>query len=153
MAMKNCSPLIMALVFACTGASHADDWTSLSGIGDTITLKKGETAMIVSVSEETQILFDKPGRTRAWFPLQPDNLCVDVAYSNHKKCLNAAVSYTKPFVLSGPGTITVACPSVVTMKVNRLPQTQVVRRAPKLAPRPPVHRLPTKATGWAALTP
>ncbi len=124
--MKYCSPLIMALVIACTGASHADEWTSLSGIGDKITLKKGETAMIVSVSEETQILFDKPGRTRAWFPLQPESDCIDLAYPRRGQCRHASVSYTKPFVLSGPGTITVACPSVVTMKVNSPPNPRKV---------------------------
>ena len=52
----------------------------------------------------------------------------------------------------GPGTITVAYPGVISMKVNRVQQVRMVRTAPKLAPRPPVRRLPTKATGWAALT-
>ena len=153
--MKYCSPLIMALVFACTGASHANEWTSLSGIGDKITLKKGETVMIVSVSEETEILYDKPGRTRAWFPLQPENKTIDIAYPHLKARRDTSVSYTNPFVLSGPATITVSHPSVITMKVIRPVQPSVVSARPaatKLAPRPPVRRLPTQATGWASLT-
>jgi len=152
MAMKYCSPLIMALVIACTGASNADEWTSLSGIGDKITLKKGETVMIVSVSEETQILYDKPGRTRVRFPLQPENKTIDIAYPHLKARRDTTVSYTNPFVLSGPGVITVAHPSVISMKVNRVQEVRVVRTTPKRAPVPPARRLPTQATGWAALT-
>jgi len=152
MAMKNCSPLIMALVFACTGASQANEWTSLSGIGDKITLKKGETVMIVSVSEETEIIYQKPGRTSCMFPLQPENKRIDIAYPHLKARRDTSVSYTNPFVLSGPATITVSCPSVVTMKVIRPEEVRVVRTAPKLAPRAPVRRLPAQATGWAMLT-
>jgi hypothetical protein len=153
--MKNCSPLIMALAIACAGASQADEWVSLAAIGDKLELKAGETAMIVSVSEQTEILFDKPGRSRCSFPLNPEDQRNFVAYPYRNPPNRASASYSNPFVLAGPGVITVSCPSVITMKLIRPQQVPIVRTrsaAPKLAPRPPVRRLPTKATGWAALT-
>jgi hypothetical protein len=147
--MKYCSPLIMALALACAGASQADEWTSLSGIGDELELKEGETVMIVSISEETQIIFEKPGRTSCMFPLQPENKHIDVSYPHRRASRDTSVSYTSPFVLAGPGIIKVACPSVVTMKVIRPEHVPVVKAPSK----PTRRRVPTQATGWAALTP
>lgn len=147
--MKYCSPLIMALAIAFAGASQADEWTSLSGLGDKLELKKGETVMIVSISKETEIIYEKPGRTSCSFLLLPENCCTDVTCTYRNRYRNTSVSYSNPFVLSGPGTIRVARTSVVTMKVIRPEEVPVVR-APS---RPTRRRVPTQATGWAALTP
>ena len=70
--MKRTSPLMLALCLAGASSSPANDWTSLSGIGDSVTLGRGETALIVSVSDELVVHYDKPGRHRSSFRLQPE---------------------------------------------------------------------------------
>ena len=60
--MKAISPHVAAFFVALLPATQATEWASLSGTGDSIDLKAGEAAFIVSATDSIVVRFDKPGR-------------------------------------------------------------------------------------------
>lgn len=117
--MKIKSPLI-ALCLAAAPVLHAQEWQSLSGIGDKLTLKAGETALIVSVSDASYVKVDKPGRNVLAVRLHPrevrDNFVTRVP--NRAGGDNPVeVDWRHPFPVAGPCTIELRSPSVLTTRV------------------------------------
>jgi len=111
-------------VFSCvlSTSALADGWKTLAGFNDSVTLKNGETAFIVSVSEEMVVQYDKAA---SWpprpvqFRLGADRGHHGFGQGNTAFGKRAAVAPTarNPFPLSGPCKISVKTNGVVTMKL------------------------------------
>jgi|GEM_PF-2037468 len=117
--MKTKSPLI-ALFFAAASVLQAQEWQSLSGIGDKLTLKQGETALIVGVSDPSYVKVDKPGRHVLAVRVHPreerDHYVTRVP---NRSCRDnrVEVDWRHPFPVAGPCTIELRTPSVLTARV------------------------------------
>ena len=155
--MKHISPLIVALTLAGAVPLPAEDWKSLSGIGDEVVLAAGETALIVSVSDELLVRYEKPGRDRAAFYLQPANTSGRWSYTRRfsnwrtdRTMENATVSAVRPFALTGPCTISLRSPGVVSMRVvGSASDNTVAMTGQKAEPAP--RRLPIPTRGWVRM--
>jgi hypothetical protein len=113
-------------VFSCvfSASAFADGWKTLAGGNSSVTLKKGETAFIVSVSQDMIVQYSNES---VW-PLRPVQFHLGTGscnqgYSSHhsyrmSQYPQSVVPTTKnPFPIAGPCTITVKSNGVATMKV------------------------------------
>ena len=67
--MKTVFTLLAIISCALSPAAFADHWKSLAGYNDTVTLKEGETAFIMTVSQDTIVQYDKKTRRPVQFRL------------------------------------------------------------------------------------
>ncbi len=134
--MKTTSPRMAALlvtVFPVIPLAHADEWTSLSGSGDSIELASGQAAFIVSASEPIVVRYEKPGQHRKYFTVgqvqsQRTYWEPDRAFAPREE-VDFNVSLQRPFTLAGPATVTVATGGVLTMRVTDDDSTGTTRTA------------------------
>ena len=100
---------------------HANEFVTLSNFGDSVELKSGETALVVSASQDLTVQYEKTNSPakKSQFKLaasdQSGNCC------NYKVGARAAKRYvpswTAPFLLSGPCKVKLVTSGVVGMRV------------------------------------
>ena len=118
--MKNVTLLIaMASAFLATAtASQAEEYLTLSNFGDSVELKKGETAFIVTASQDLTIQYEKKNqpKQRSQFKLgvSKQNNKVTRVSSSDKRFLP---TWSSPFPLSGPAKIKLVTSGVVGMRL------------------------------------
>lgn len=134
--MKTTSPrmaAMLATVLPVIPLAQADEWTSLSGSGDSIELSSGQAAFIVSASEPIVIRYEKPGHHRKYFTVgqvqsQRSYWERDPAFTPRED-VDFNVSLQRPFTLAGPATVTVATGGVLTMRVTGDPSADSAQTA------------------------
>lgn len=117
--MKTMLPLLLVL-FATTPLLHAQQWRSLTGYGDKLTVRSGETALVLSVSGPSYVIVRSSTADYLGVRLHPrvagyrDRLPV-----NH--CRHAEdrleVDWQHPFAIAGPCTIELRATTVLTVKM------------------------------------
>lgn len=118
--------ITLLAVFSCvfSASAFAGGWKTLAGGNSSVKLKKGETAFIVSVSQDMIVQYSNEN---VW-PVRPVQFHLGTSscnggYSSHHSYRksyhrNSAVPSTKnPFPIAGPCTITVKTNGVATMKI------------------------------------
>jgi hypothetical protein len=120
----NCkSPLLAAACGLLANVALANEWTTLSGIGDHVILAEGQTAMIVGTSQRVIVHFDKPGSNRATFRVESEARPVDrrgfcsTAGRERQLPSEVLVSMARPLPIAGPGRIEVRSTGVVSMQI------------------------------------
>lgn len=124
--MKPRSPLVARLatlggLLAAATLAPADEWASLSGTGDHVVLKQGQTALIVGASERVVVHFDKPGSNRAAFRIASIHPIRDRAWVHTTACRRLPsevhVSISSPLPIAGPGKLELRSPGIVSMQI------------------------------------
>lgn len=106
---------VIACSLSLTVPAMADGWKTLAGVNDSVTLKAGETAFIVTVSENLTVQYERLRKRLVQFELGAE-------YARHSYKVGSrrdlVIPSTKnPFPLVGPCKISVKSPGVVSMKV------------------------------------
>ncbi|MCH7228841.1 hypothetical protein [Haloferula sp. A504] len=113
-------PLITLLLALPTAL--ANGWVTLSGIGDRIELKKGEVALLVSASEPSYVIVEKPDRQRLAMNVRPD-------HQEHRffepigrpERDDVIIGWQKPFPVAGPCVIELRTPAALTIRTHGRP--------------------------------
>ena len=95
----------------------ANEWTTLSGIGDRIELKKDQVALLVSTSRPSYVIVDKPGRESLALdvkPYRPDaRYFIEVGQRDRDEVM---ISWRRPFAIAGPCVIELRSPAALTLR-------------------------------------
>ena len=117
--MKTKSALVT--LFLAAAPLHAQEWQSLSGIGDKLALRQGETALIVSVSDESYVKVGMPGRIALALRLhprkEPGYLVTQVPMPAGRRD-RVEVDWKHPVPVSGPCPIGLRTPTVMTLRIH-----------------------------------
>ncbi|BCX48754.1 hypothetical protein HAHE_26620 [Haloferula helveola] len=109
-------PLLTLLLTAT--AALASDWATLSKIGDEIELKKGQTALIVSVSEPSYLSVKDSTWSSRDLRVRPYRKDFRVWESRREDYPGEVeVGWRQPFVVSGPCKLRLGTDSVVTLRM------------------------------------
>jgi hypothetical protein len=120
--MKNILSLtaVVSALFLAAPAVSANEFVTLSNFGDSLELKSGETALVVSASQDLTVQYEKttsPTR-KSQFKLAAS---VQGNYGSYRVSGRAAKRYvpswTAPFLLSGPCKVKLVTSGVVGMRV------------------------------------
>lgn len=112
--MKTAFTLLAVVSCALSTSALADGWKTLAGYNDTVTLNAGETAFIVTVSDNLTVQYTKRNKRPVQFQLGADYRLYGQSVVNRQRIVPTSV---RPFPLTGPCTITVKTSGVVSMKV------------------------------------
>lgn len=103
-------------------AALANEWVTLSGIGDRVELKKGQLALLVSASEPSYVIVEKPGRERLALDVRPERydcrLFEPIGHSRHPRRDEVIISWQQPFAVAGPCVIELRTPAALTMRTQ-----------------------------------
>ena len=121
--MKTAQALIavIACSFYLAAPAVADGWKTLAGFNDSLILKEGETAFIVTVSDRLTVQYTKRNQRPVQFELTSER---NPYYSQTSSYGRRVVAPTtaNPFPLVGPAKITLKTSGVATMKVAGEPK-------------------------------
>lgn len=106
---------VIACSLSLTVPALADGWTTLAGVNDSVTLKAGETAFIVTVSENLTVQYERHNKRLVQFELGAEYERQPYKVGSLRELV--IPSTENPFPLSGPCKISVKSPGVVSMKV------------------------------------
>lgn len=109
---------LLALCFSTAGLAGTATWATLIKPDDKLQLKAGETALVVSVSEPIYLAIQQPQRSSRGLRLRPPES--RRYYSRSRDYVNRrtqVVSWNKPFPISGPCTIRLGTPAVMTVRI------------------------------------
>jgi hypothetical protein len=117
--MKTAMTLLAAIAcsLSLSAPALADGWKTLAGVNDSVKLAAGETAFVVTVSENVTVQYERPRKRSIQFELG-----AEYERRSHKIGSRRDVvipTTVNPFPLVGPCTISVKSPGVVSMKVVR----------------------------------
>lgn len=108
-------PLITLLL--ALPSALANEWITLSGIGDRIKLKKGQVALLVSASEPSYVIVEKPDRQRLAMNVRPDHqdhrLFEPIGRPQRDDVM---IGWEKPFPVAGPCVIELRTPAALTIR-------------------------------------
>jgi hypothetical protein len=118
--MKTAITLLAVVSCVFSSTAFANGWKTLAGFNDSITLKAGETAFIIGVSENVVLQYDKD---KCW-PPRPEQFRLGAnvfrnGYSLVSPRRNTVIPTARePFVLSGPAKVSLKTDGVLSMKVT-----------------------------------
>ncbi|MGB1130595.1 MAG: hypothetical protein ACPG4K_11140 [Haloferula sp.] len=123
--MKKLLPLICVLFASLSHAQYESaGWANLSGGGDEIELAAGETAFIVTVSKPVYLVVNRPSQYNSLSIRlrQRDPKIFYESISQRSERRNyALVDWKNPFPISGPCTIRLSTPAIVSMRITSPP--------------------------------
>ena len=115
--MKTARALIavIACSLSLSAPALADGWKTLAGVNDSVQLAAGETAFVVSVSEDVTVQYERKRKRLVQFELAPAREFYAEYVSTRRT--KVAPTTANPFPLEGPCKISVKSPGVVSMKI------------------------------------
>lgn len=115
--MKTARTLIavIACSLSLSAPAFADGWKTLAGVNDSVKLAAGETAFVVTVSENVTVQYERKNKRSVQFELAAEyERFVERIGARRNKVIPTTAN---PFPLVGPCTISVKSPGVVSMKI------------------------------------
>ena len=106
---------VIACTLSLTVPAMANGWTTLAGVNDSVKLKAGETAFIVTVSEKMTVQYERNRKRLVQFELGAEYERFSQKIGSHRDVVVPTTA--NPFPLVGPCKISVKSPGVVSMKV------------------------------------
>ena len=106
---------VIACFLSLSAPAFADGWKTLAGVNDSVKLAAGETAFVVTVSENVTVQYERLHKRSVQFELGAEyERFIQRIGSRRDKVIPTTAN---PFPLEGPCTISVKSPGVVSMKV------------------------------------
>ena len=106
---------VIACSLSLTVPALANGWTTLAGVNDSVQLKAGETAFVVTVSENLTVQYERPRKRSVQFELGAEYERRSYKIGSRRDVVIPTT--VNPFPLVGPCKISVKLPGVVSMKV------------------------------------
>ncbi len=105
---------VIACSLSLSASAFADGWKTLAGVNDSVTLKAGETAFIVTVSENVTVQYERKNKRSVQFELGAEYNLRSYRVGSRRSVIPTTVN---PFPLVGACKISVKSPGVVSMKI------------------------------------
>ena len=106
---------VIACSLSLSVPAFANGWKTLAGVNDSVQLKAGETAFVVTVSENVTVQYERPRKHLVQFELGAE---YERRWHKVGSRRNVVIPTTEnPFPLVGPCKISVKSPGVVSMKI------------------------------------
>ena len=102
--------LLSSLVFA-------DHFETLAGYRDSVTLKKGQTAIVLFVTDTPTVQYQKVGNRAVQFQLGISRRTESHHSSNYPARVERNPSSSQPLALAGPATVKLMTDGVVSLRI------------------------------------